>query len=150
MSDGSKILEIEEVLQRLRIENEELRDAIKQLEHAQPPSMETSLRSNFKEPKLSLPEKFNGDRSRFRGFINQVRLFILMQPLRYPTPSSQVGLVGTLLSGTALAWFSPLLEKYSPLLNDFEGFMEEFTACFGEVDKRKIADSKIRNLRQAS
>jgi hypothetical protein len=139
-------LEIEEVLQRLRIENEELRDAIKQLEQAQTPSMEISLRSNFKEPKLSLSEKFNGDCTRFRGFFNQVRLFILMQPLRYPTPSSQVGLVGTLLNRKALAWFSLLLENYSPLLNDFEGFMEEFTVFFGEVDKRKIVDSKIRNL----
>jgi hypothetical protein len=34
MSEGSKILEIEEVLQRLRRENEELCDAIKQLEQA--------------------------------------------------------------------------------------------------------------------
>jgi hypothetical protein len=49
-----------------------------------------------------------------------------------------------------LAWFSSLLEKYFPLLNDFEGFMEEFTTCFGKADKKKIANSKIRNLRQAS
>jgi hypothetical protein len=40
------------------------------------------------------------------------------------------------------------LEKNSPLLYDFEGFMEEFTACFGEVDKKKVADLKIRSLRQ--
>jgi hypothetical protein len=49
-----------------------------------------------------------------------------------------------------LKWFSPLLEKYSPLLNYFEGFIEELSVCFGEVDKRKIADSKIRTLRQTS
>jgi hypothetical protein len=67
-----------------------------------------------------------------------------MQPLCYPTLSSQVGLVGTLLSGTTLAWFSLLLENYSPLLNDFEGLLENFTAYFGEVDKRKIANFKYK------
>jgi hypothetical protein len=86
---------------------------------------------------LSLPEKFNGNRSKFRGFANQVRLFIFMQPLHYLTPALQVGLIGTLLSGMALNWFSPILEKNSPLLYDFEGFMEE-----------KVADLKIRSLRQ--
>jgi hypothetical protein len=43
-----------------------------------------------------------------------------------------------------------MLEKYSPLLDDFEGFVVEFSTCFGEVDKKKIADSKIWILRQAT
>ena len=47
-----------------------------------------------------------------------------MHPSRYPTDSSRVGLVGTLLSGTGLAWFASLLEKESPLLNNFEDFIE--------------------------
>jgi hypothetical protein len=64
-----------------------------------------------KDPKFGLPTKFDGTRSQFRGFLNQVRLVIQMHPSRYPTDVSRVGLVGTLLSGTALAWFTPLLEK---------------------------------------
>ena len=55
-----------------------------------------------KEPRISLPEKFDGTRSKFRGFVNQVRLITLLQPQRYPTEISRVGLVGTLLSGQAL------------------------------------------------
>jgi hypothetical protein len=51
----------------------------------------TSQGTNYKEPKLSLLEKFNGDHSKFLGFANQVQLFIFMQPLCYPTPASQVG-----------------------------------------------------------
>jgi hypothetical protein len=35
-------------------------------------------------------------------------------------------LIGTLLSNTTLTWFEPLLECQSPLLNDFEAFLEEF------------------------
>ena len=55
-----------------------------------------------------------------------------MHPNRYPTDASRVGLVGTLLSGTALAWFAPLLEKRSSLLENFDAFIEEFKASFGD------------------
>ena len=58
-----------------------------------------------------------------------------------------MGLVGTLLSGSALAWFPPLLEKDSPLLNNFEEFLSEFKACFGDTDNIRTIN-KIRRLRQ--
>ncbi len=72
-----------------------------------------------KEPRIGLPDKFDGNRSKFRGFTNQIRLIIRMQPLRYPTEETQVGLIGTLLSGTALSFFSPLVGKNSPFLSNF-------------------------------
>ena len=56
-----------------------------------------------KEPRVSLPEKFDGTRSKFRGFVNQVRLITILQPQRYPTDVARVGLVGTLLTGQALS-----------------------------------------------
>ena len=70
-----------------------------------------------------------------------------MHPSRYPTDVSRVGLVGTLLSGSTLAWFAPLLEE-SHLLNNFEGFLNEFKACFGDTDNIRTAINKIRRLRQ--
>ena len=69
-----------------------------------------------REPNISLPTKFDGTRSLFRGFFNQVRLAIQLHPNRYAIDVAHVGLVGTLLSGTILAWFAPLLEKKTPLL----------------------------------
>jgi len=45
-----------------------------------------------------------------------------------------------------LIWFYPIFKKNSPLLYDFEGFIEEFSAYFGELDKKKIANQKIRSL----
>ena len=70
----------------------------------------------LKEPKISLPAKFDGTRSLFRVFWNQVGLVIQVHPNRYLADAARVGLVGTLLSGTILAWFAPLLEKKTPLL----------------------------------
>ena len=71
-----------------------------------------------------------------------------MHPSRYPTNASRVGLVGTLLSGTTLAWFTPLLEKESPLLNNFEDFISEFKTCFGDTDSVRMTNNKIQRLRQ--
>ena len=55
--------------------------------------------NEVKDPQVSLPEKFDGTRSKFRGFVNQVRLITILQPQQYPTDATRVGLVGTLLTG---------------------------------------------------
>ena len=136
----------EELAQRVR----QYEERVQQLEMALASSQQQAIESQgvFKEPKISLPARFDGTRSQFRGFLNQVRLVIQMHPTRYPTQASRVGLVGTLLSGSALSWFAPLLEKKSPLLDNFEAFIEEFKACFGDTDSVRTAINKIRRLRQ--
>jgi hypothetical protein len=58
----------------------------------------------------------------FKVFVNQIWLVFRLQPRQYPIGASQVGLIGTLLSGAALSWFAPLLEKNSPLLKDLRAF----------------------------
>ena len=73
----------------------------------------TSTQGILREAKISLPMKFDGTRSKFRGFLNQVCLVIQMHPSPYPTDASRVGSVSTLLSSAILAWFAPLLEKGS-------------------------------------
>ena len=127
-------------LQQVSVEKAQQHDELSKRVH-QLEAMVLSLRQQDstyqnlpKEPKISLPGKFDGTRSQFRGFLNQVRLVIHMHPNRYPTDASRVGLVGTLLTGTALAWFAPLLEKKSSLLENFEAFIEEFKASFGDTD----------------
>ena len=101
-----------------------------------PIPVSTSYNPHAQEPKVSLPDKFDGTRSHFRGFINQIKLIIRLQPQRYPDDFRRVGLVGTLLSGPAQAWFAPLIETSSPLLDNFDDFLKEFEATFGETDRR--------------
>jgi hypothetical protein len=87
-----------------------------------------------KEPRVSLLKKFDGDRTKLRNFVNQVRLVLRLQPHKYATEETQVGLIGSLLTGIALSWFSSLLEKDSPLLANLDQFLEEFSRMFGERD----------------
>ena len=171
MSDStSELSQIMVALRQLQLENEALRNSLQELQvstslSSQPPnpslppqpSLEPDLlptsslaSSHFFEPKVSLPEKFDGTRSRFRGFINQIRLIIRLQPQRYGDGLRQVGLVGTLLSGPAQAWFAPLVETSSPLLEDFPAFLAELEATFGETDRRRTTLNKIYALEQGS
>ncbi len=90
-----------------------------------------------KEPRVSLPDKFDGTCSKFCGFVNKIWLITALQAERYPTEESHVALVGTLLTGQALSWFAPLFEKRSPILNNFETFLEAFVEAFGEHDKAR-------------
>ena len=102
----------------------------------------------YYEPKISLPEKFDGSRHTYRGFINQIRLIIKTHSRRYVITSDKIGLVETLLKGPALAWFAPLLEDESSLLEDFEKFIKNLEETFGDADKERTAATKIRTLRQ--
>ena len=107
-------------------------------------------RNMAKEPKASMPDKFDGTRSNFRGFVQQVRLYLRLYPFRYPDGFTQVAFIGTLLSGSACSWFAPLMEKDSPILYDLEAFIRRLTATFGDSDRERVAERKIQGLRQGS
>ena len=46
--------------------------------------------AKYKEPRISFPQKFDNTRSKFRGFINQVRFVTILQPECYSTEQIQV------------------------------------------------------------
>jgi hypothetical protein len=102
------------------------------------------------EPKISLPEKFDGTRLKFRGFVSQVRLIMQLHPRRYFDDTTRVGFIGTLLIGTAAAWFAPILETSSPLLQDFNAFMAEVKVVFGDSDKAMTSPNKLHCLQQVT
>ncbi|KAF0484283.1 hypothetical protein F8M41_023036 [Gigaspora margarita] len=72
----------------------------------------------YKEPKVSLLDKFNSTRSLLRS----------------------------LLTGSAIAWFSLLFEKQFALLEDFEALLKEFEETFGDTDNSRMAANKIKKL----
>jgi hypothetical protein len=73
-----------------------------------------------------------------------------LHPHRYFDDTTRVGFVGTLLTGTIAAWFAPILETSSPLLQDFNAFMAEFEAVFGDSDKARTLANKLRRLQQGT
>jgi len=55
-------------------------------------------------PRLALPEKFDGNPAKCKGFLLQCSLFVNQQPSLYPTESSRISFVCSLLTGRALDW----------------------------------------------
>ena len=136
-------------IQRLRQEIEVLRTQhATPTHHASAPYTAPTPHYDPIEPNVSLPAKFDGTKSHCRDFLNQVRLIFQLQPRRYPDDRTRIGFIGTLLTGTAAAWFSPLFENNSPSLTDFARFTQEFEENFGDFDRATTAANQIRNLRQ--
>ena len=145
-------LTAEETLLTLVIEVASLKAQIASQTQPQPPARPA------KEPHASLPDKFDGTRSKFRGFINQISLVFEHNPScmyksRYMQDEAKVATVGTLLSGDALAWFNPLIEdqqKHAEILNSWPNFKSSFTSTFGELDAAVLAANNIRKLVQGN
>ena len=176
MSDSTEnINQLLAAMHQLQLENENLRESLQKLQARTPMELENEepkhppTSRNLQhvelgpssilapspphptssiEPNISLPDKFDGTRAQFRGFINQIKLIIRLQPQRYANDFCRVGLVGTLLSGAAQSWFAPLVETSSPLLDNFSAFLEEFEATFGDTDRRRTSLTKLYSLHQ--
>ena len=100
------------------------------------------------EPNVSLPLKYDGNKSEFRSFVSQVKLIFQLQPLRFSTDFLKTGFIGTLLIGPAAAWFASLFENGSESLKNIDQFLKEFSENFGDLDRATVAANKLHNLRQ--
>ncbi|KAH7288123.1 hypothetical protein KP509_31G013100 [Ceratopteris richardii] len=76
------------------------------------------MSSFMREPKICMPRKFDGDLMKFRGFLQQVKLYICMRLDRYPDKAFKVGIFGILLRGQTLSWFTPILERNMGVLHE--------------------------------
>jgi hypothetical protein len=104
-----------------------------------------------KETKIRFPHPFDGTRSTLRGFLNQLTLIFVINSSTYDTDIIRIGLAGSLLTGDALRWFSPLLEATPSVLTrtwaDFKGLLE---TSFPDVERTASATTSIRALRQGN
>jgi Ty3 transposon capsid-like protein/Zinc knuckle len=97
----------------------------------------------------ALPERFDGTPSDLRSFLTQLSLLFRLYPHSYPTEALQVGLVCSLLTGTAADWLASLSGDPLPaMFQDIRLFTNNLSEVFGEHDAQLTADAKIRQLRQ--
>jgi hypothetical protein len=50
----------------------------------------------------------------------------------------------------AFVWFALLLKQQAPLFNNFETFLKNFNASFGDLDKERTSNIKIQSFCQRS
>jgi hypothetical protein len=110
----------------------------------------TPSRAPPSSPKIRLPEKFRGERTRFRGFMLQLELAFSLRPEDYSSDSAKISTFGTLLEGKALSWFTPFLEKGLHLQTTWENFRTLVSATFDDPCRKLSAEAKLQHLVQTN
>lgn len=130
-----------EILQRLNLQTPVSSSQEPQLSHGNPSQAVVAALS---EPKLPAPERFDGSPEKCRGFVTQCTLVFQLQPGSFPTESSKVAYIITLLTGKALDWASALWDQQAPLTANSGSFIAEMKRVFhhpastGDVDYRLL------------
>ncbi len=93
---------------------------------ANPPTMQIPSVS----PRLAFPERFDGDSTRCKGFLLQCSLFVNQQPSLYPTESSRIAFVCSLLTGKALDWATAVWRTDGSAFPTFDSFLHHFREVF--------------------
>ncbi len=102
------------------------------------------------EPRLPPPERYDGNTRGCRGFITQCALAFQLQPSSFPTESSRVAYIITLLTGRALEWATALLEHCSPFTSDSEQFLAEMRRVFHHPGGGVGNDQRLLQLTQGA
>jgi hypothetical protein len=132
--------QIEQALGLLQQENRRLSDMIQQMQAA--PSSQSAV-TIPNHPKITMPDKFDGNPQNLRGFVNQIKLVIEQHPTIYQTQRSRVLLVGSVLTGTALQWFNPQFESNDNTLLDFTSFLKNLQTRFSDPNRSAKARSAL-------
>ncbi len=99
-------------------------------------------------PRLSLPERFDGTPDKCKGFLQQCSLFLDQQPSLYPTDISRVSFICSLLSGRALEWATEVWEGGSLSFPPLNEFLRQFREVFEHSASGKEAGEQLLALRQ--
>ncbi len=124
---------------------------------APPPSppVTSSRTSNTSSPTIvaspmARPAPYSGSAEECNGFILQCNLTLEMQPRLYPTDSSKVAFIISLLAGPALQWAETIWAKSGPVVQSLRNFMIHFREVFGKVDGDTSVGEQLCHLQQGS
>ncbi|XP_069895170.1 retrotransposon Gag-like protein 3 [Dipodomys merriami] len=97
---------------------------------------------------LEYPLAFSGDAQKLPEFLIQLSSYMRVRGHLYPTEAALVSFVGNRFSGEARRWFQPLLDIQSPLLEQFESFIQVLQDTFDNPEDLEDANHRIRQLCQ--
>ncbi|XP_062940446.1 retrotransposon Gag-like protein 3 [Cynocephalus volans] len=97
---------------------------------------------------LEYPLVFDGDAQKLSEFLIQLNSYMRVRGHLYPTEAALVSYVGNRFSDEAGRWFQPLLDIQSPLLEQFESFIQVLQDTFDNPENMDDANHCIRQLCQ--
>lgn len=101
-------------------------------------------------PRLSFPEKFDGDPAKCKDFTLQCSLFITQQPSLYSTEASKIAFVCSMLTGRALEWITAVWRDDGNLFPSFDAFILKFREVFNHPLEGCAAGERLLELSQGN
>ncbi|KAI2646678.1 Transposon Tf2-8 polyprotein [Labeo rohita] len=100
------------------------------------------------QPKISLPDKWDGSGARCDVFLTNLSLIFEFQPSRYPTDRSRIALLVSLLTGQAAEWATAVLKADGDSAHSYPAFTNQLRAAFQHPESEVEVDSRLYHLRQ--
>ena len=105
----------------------------------------------IREPKVPLPERFNGNRRNFRPFMSQVESNFKLNQSRFSTDSNKILFIGSLLTGDAGVWFDAMNRvSENEMMTSYEYFIGHFTILFSDPTSAATTRRQIKQLYQGN
>uniref|UniRef100_A0A9J8DGR5 CCHC-type domain-containing protein n=1 Tax=Cyprinus carpio carpio TaxID=630221 RepID=A0A9J8DGR5_CYPCA len=107
-----------------------------------PPSVSQS------EPRLPVPESYNGEPNYCRAFLTRCSMHFSLQPRTFATEQSKVAFVLTLLTGRAALWGTAVWENQDPCCASFQTLAAEMRRVFDRAVAGREAARTLADLKQ--
>lgn len=100
------------------------------------------------EPRVPTPEKFSGERSKFKAFRNACKLYFALQPRTFSLEATKVGFVISLLLGDPQTWAHRLLELKAEVLTNLTTFFDAMAQLYEDSQLSATAEAALHTLQQ--
>jgi hypothetical protein len=101
-----------------------------------------------KEPKIGEPPTFDGKPAEFHSFLHHCRLYLEMRFQTFTTDRTKVAYVLSRLRGGPSEWGQALIESHSPLLHDYEGFLDKLSSIYENKERKVQLGAKLARMTQ--
>uniref|UniRef100_A0A3B4H7I8 DUF4939 domain-containing protein n=1 Tax=Pundamilia nyererei TaxID=303518 RepID=A0A3B4H7I8_9CICH len=127
--DETYLLYLRGVVDRMSTKMESLTETVLQLSTSVT-SLQRQPAPVSAEPRIGLPDKWNGVDGRPDGLLATLDMLFECQPTKYATAHAKVALLTSLLSGQAQEWAAALYNNKFAACNDYALFVDELKKTF--------------------
>jgi hypothetical protein len=111
-------------------------------------------------PKMTLPDTFNGSRSRLKAHLAQVDLYIGFNLDKFKTEVDKVMWAISFLRGAAFDWIEVFLNDFmdnkedsrepetDAIFGSYAEYKKRINRVFGDIDAKRSAERHLQGLRQ--
>ena len=133
------------IIEQLRNERAEIQptEAVTQSTHV--PHYPSSV---GREPKVNPPDQFFGEKEKMETFLAQLQLSFQLQSSCFPDDKTKILFAVSYMKGTAFNWALPYIQADHTLLTNYEEFLSNFRATFGDINRPRQAARELLDLKQ--